>query len=210
MPTRAARPRKAAKRPARRPPTDAAGPKYAGVSDAAVRKATGKGWDHWLARLDRFGAADKGHRAAAEHLHALGVPPWWSQMITVGYEQARGLRRKHERPDGFQVSAGKAIPARLEAVWEAWNDPALRAEWLRDDGLEVCSATAGKRMRFSSAKGKDHIEITFAQRVTKRGLVRTQVVAQHGKLATAAAGAKMKRFWGKALDRLHERLAQRT
>lgn len=35
---------------------------------------------------------------------------WWSQMVTVGYEQARGLRQKHEKPTGFDVGRSKTFP----------------------------------------------------------------------------------------------------
>jgi len=180
---------------------------WAGISDDAVCRATGEYWEHWFSILDTFDVRAQGHKAAAEHLHSLGVGDWWAQMVVVGYEQARGLRKKHERPDGFQVSAGKAIPARLDAVWAAWHDPVARAEFTRDDSFEVRSATVGRRMRLAKGTGKDHIEITFTERYTKKGLVRTHVVAQHGKLTTAAAAEKMKRFWADSLDRLHKKLS---
>ena len=50
-------------------------------------------------------------------------------MVTVGYEQARGLRKKHQRPEGFQVSASRtvAVPiavafAAIAAVARAWME----------------------------------------------------------------------------------------
>ena len=38
-----------------------------------------------------------------------GCPSWWCQMVTVGYEQERGLREKHQKPDGYSVSASKTV-----------------------------------------------------------------------------------------------------
>jgi hypothetical protein len=39
------------------------------VSDVGVREKTGHGLDHWFEVLDRFGAVEKGHSAAARHLY---------------------------------------------------------------------------------------------------------------------------------------------
>ena len=66
----------------------------AGISSAAVAKATGYGWDYWLKVLDKAGAASLPHRDIARMLYdKLGLrKSWWAQMIAVGYEQARGLR----------------------------------------------------------------------------------------------------------------------
>jgi hypothetical protein len=67
--------------------------KVAGISDAAVQAKTGKTWPEWLALLDRAGARKMNHQEIASYLHdELGCSGWWSQMVTVGYEQARGMR----------------------------------------------------------------------------------------------------------------------
>ena len=112
------------------PPTAARG-----VSDAAIRARTGHGYDHWFAVLDAFGAAGKGHTAAARHLRDdFGVPGWHSQGITVAYERERGLRAMNQAKGGFQVTVSKAIRATVAAVVAAlrrggpWLDSA-------DDGL---------------------------------------------------------------------------
>ncbi len=64
------------------------------ISDAAVRKATGKGWDEWFALLDSEGAEALPHKQIARLLHDRGyiASSWWCQMVTVGYERARGKR----------------------------------------------------------------------------------------------------------------------
>ena len=43
--------------------------KVAGMSDAAVKKATGRTWPEWAAELDRVDAASWEHRAIAMHLY---------------------------------------------------------------------------------------------------------------------------------------------
>jgi hypothetical protein len=69
-------------------------PEFRRISEDSVRRRTGKGWDEWLAILDDWGAADKGHTESAKHLRdAHGVSPWWAQAVTVRYEYERGLRQ---------------------------------------------------------------------------------------------------------------------
>lgn len=47
------------------PPSPTATAVKGSVSDESARKKTGHGHDHWFAVLDEFGAAAKGHTAAA-------------------------------------------------------------------------------------------------------------------------------------------------
>src|ERR1700752_4374658 len=88
------------KAPARRKaaaPKKKAALRYAGVGSDAVLRATGKAWDEWLKLLDRAGAKKMPHKDIALMLsRQFKVPDWWSQMVTVGYEQARGLRKAYQ------------------------------------------------------------------------------------------------------------------
>ena len=95
-----------------------------GVSEKAVIARTGRGFEHWFAVLDAFGAGAKGHTAAARHLRDdLGVPGWHSQGITVAYERTRGLRAVNQTATGFQVSVSKMVPADMDAVPSALRGP---------------------------------------------------------------------------------------
>lgn len=81
-----------------------------GHTDAAIRQNTGKGWREWLSILDGWGARERKHgdtvaRLMKEH----GVPGWWAQAVTVGYERARGMRAKYQRATGFTVSVSKTF-----------------------------------------------------------------------------------------------------
>jgi hypothetical protein len=85
-----------------------------GIKDATVLSKTGKNWRAWFDLLDEWGAAGKRHKAAAQHLEARhGLSAWWSQMVTVAYERARGLRRRH----GWSAIVPMALRSLASAMW---------------------------------------------------------------------------------------------
>lgn len=201
MPTRTPRAAAKPKAGARRLPISTAG----GISSGAVEKATGRSWDQWLAILDRFDVRKNGHAAAAEFVHDRHkCPPWWSQMVVVGYEQVRGLRKKHQTKSGYSVSASRVMAVPMVRLWKAWTDPKSRT-WLPDAKFTIRKATPMKSVRITWIDGQTHVEAMFYDK-SKSGVAKSQVAVQHNKLKTAAAGKKMKAYWGGALDRLREKL----
>src|SRR5690349_7072560 len=120
------------------------------MSDEAVAAKTGKRWDEWFQILDKAGAAKLDHKQIVALLSEQhGVGPWWRQMVTVTYEQARGLRAKHETTEGFQVSASRTLTAPIAAVFKAWNDTRTRNRWLPASDLTPMSTTAERRLSFA-------------------------------------------------------------
>ncbi len=170
------------------------------MSDEAVKAKTGKKWDQWFAILDKAGAKKMTHQEIVKFLNSQhDVGPWWQQMVTVTYEQARGLREKHEKPGGYQISVSRTVNVPLANLYKAVANEKSRSSWLPEVGL-VRKATARKSMRVTWKDGKTSLEINFLP----KGDAKSQVVVQHSKLPDAKAAAKMKTFWGKALDRLRE------
>jgi uncharacterized protein YndB with AHSA1/START domain len=178
--------------------------RYAGMGDDAVREATGKSWEEWFRKLDRAGAKEMEHAAIARHLsEEENVPDWWCQMVTVGYEQARGLRQKHQRPDGFSVSASRTLAVPIERAFDAFADAKTRKRWLSDTGFTVRRATRPKSLRITWVDGVTNVDVNLYAKDDGR----SQVSVQHSKLPDADAAARMKAYWGEALDRLREKLA---
>lgn len=172
----------------------------AGISTQAVLKATGKDWSQWIAALDRAGAKGKEHPAIAEMLAArFGVRPWWSQMITVGYEHARKGRVKHQKADGYSVSASRTLAAPVSVAFLAFFDPATRRRWLPDD-LHIRRSTRDKSLRitWSPERRPTNLDVNLYA----KGERRCAVQIQHDKLPSAAAATREKRAWAARLDRL--------
>lgn len=173
--------------------------RLAGVGSDAVARATGKAWDQWLALLDKAGAAAMPHKAIANLLaEKYAVPPWWSQMITVGYEQARGMREAYQKADGYSASVSRTMAAGVERLYGAWADPALRSLWLGTAPAVVTRARDGKSMILAWTAGGSRVEVNF----TPAGERKSRVAVQHSKLADRAAVDEKKGFWAGALGRL--------
>jgi uncharacterized protein YndB with AHSA1/START domain len=172
------------------------------MSDAAVQAKTGKTWPEWFAILDAAGAQAMDHKGIVAHLH-LHHPElggWWEQMVTVTYEQARGLRAKHQKADGYQVSASKTVAAPLSAVYAAWLDETTRASWLPDAAFTVRKATPEKTLRFTWTDGQSDVEVRFSS----KGETKSALTVQHSKLANQEEATRMKGYWGEALERLKD------
>lgn len=170
------------------------------ISDEAVRAKTGRVWEEWFAVLDAASAITMSHTEMARYLREeQGVPPWWSQMVANAYEQARGLRKKHQMPQGYQVSVSKTLGAPVSALYRAWADDEVRGRWLGEPAT-VRQAVPHKSMRMTWADGEMRVEVAFYA----KGDSRTQVVVQHSRLADAGEAERMKRFWRGKLERLGE------
>jgi len=173
------------------------------MSDDAVKSKTGKTWKQWFAVLDRAGAKKMSHQEIVKFLNSEHeVGPWWQQMVTVTYEQQSGLRKAHQRPEGYQISVSRTLNVPLRSAYQAFANEKRRDDWLEEEGLAIRKATPNKSMRVTWKDGKTSLEIYFTEKAAEK----TQVVVQHSKLADAKAAAKMKAYWGRKLDRLQAAL----
>jgi hypothetical protein len=180
--------------------TDTPG-RAAGIpGDEAVKKATGREWREWFAVLDADGADAHDHRGIVALAVRNGAGDWWAQMISVAYEQARGKRALHQKPDGYAVSASRTVRVPAIVAYEAVVDPEQRRAWLPEP-VEVTTSTPGRSVRLRWADGS-RVNVEF----WPKGDVRTQVAIRHERLPTPEAAAAMKARWATAIDALRERL----
>jgi hypothetical protein len=162
------------------------------VSDEAVARSTGHGWQHWFDLLDGWGATAHTHTEIARWLHTEhDVPGWWSQSVTVGYEQARGLRAPGQHAEGWAITASRTIEAPVEEVFEAFRDPRRRARWLPSAEMRLRTATAGRSARFDWEDGSTRVIVGF----TKVTDARSRVALEHARLADSETADEMKAWW---------------
>lgn len=148
--------------------------------------------------LDKMGATRLPHKEIVQKLQRIHrLADWWGQMVTVGYEQARGLRAKHQKPDGFEIRVAKTIAAPVERAFAAWRESTLREQWLPRTPLTVRKATPHKSIRILWGDGT-LLSVNF----WSKGSLKCQVVPQHAMLPTAEAAEKMKTYWTNRLEEL--------
>jgi hypothetical protein len=149
------------------------------MSDEAVQSKTGQTWSRWFKLLDAAGAKKMSHQEIVAHLsekHDVG--PWWQQTVAVTYEQARGLRAKHQKPEGYEISVSRTIEAPVVKAFKAWTDEKTRKKWLPAN-LTIRKATTNKSLRITW-DGKTSLAVAFLA----KGADKSQVVAQHSKIPT--------------------------
>jgi hypothetical protein len=166
------------------------------TGDAAVLSATGRDSDAWFALLDEAGATNWPHADIARWLSSEhGVPPWWTQNLSVRYEQARGMRVPGQQGDGtFTASRTATIDGTLDSGYAA-----MVAAFSAELGEPASGRADGKRP-FSRWKAADGTSVMASAEVAREGRVRVAVV--HEKLPDAAATGPAKEALGRILNLL--------
>jgi len=170
------------------------------VGDAAVREATGRGWDEWRELIDRWPGHADGHAAVATYLtEELGIEGWWAQSVTVGWERITGRRLPQQRPDGsFSASRSRMLRVDAERLRELLLDEAGRAVLFPGLAPELRSRPTSKNVRLGLGSGSAEISLT------PRDDGRVTVTIQHERLGALGDVAAWKAYWGAWLDAIDQ------
>jgi hypothetical protein len=173
------------------------------VSDETIAKRTGRSWADWVALLDEWDATSKTHAEIARHVNEeLGVPGWWAQTVTVGYERARGLRALHQRPDGFSVTASKTVAVPVERLFAAVTDP----DWPEPGALRPRTAQPARSARFDWQDTQTRVVLWLEA----KGEAKSTVALEHAKLPDALVADELKRYWRERLAGLKVALEEQA
>ncbi len=169
------------------------------ISDDSVLKSTGKTWKEWFVILNKAGAKKMTHKEIAQWLKDNHIKSgWWSQMITVQYEQNVKGRKKYEKPEGYQISKSLTLAFPVSKVYSAVSSLSSRNKWLKDFDFKVTTANKNKAIRGKLTDSKTNIEFQFYPKDKNK----TQLVVQQSKIATSNQAEKMKKYWGKNFSNL--------
>ncbi len=172
-----------------------------GISSDAVARATGRSWAEWTRILDRAGARKLVHKDIAEWLHrnyGQEISGWWCQMLTVGYEQKRGLRAVGQKADGYSANASKTIAAQIGEVYRVFANAKSRSRLLDGARHRITTATESKSMRIAWVDPESRVSINFYAKGKDKCLVQVE----HMKLPNDRARLKLKSYWRLCLERL--------
>ncbi|MFN8286951.1 MAG: DUF4287 domain-containing protein [Chitinophagales bacterium] len=178
--------------------------KYGGIGSDAVKNKTGKDWQAWFKILDKEKANQLPHKEIAALLYSkYKLPAWWAQMITVGFEQARGLRVKNQNSSGqFSAGVSKTFSVKATELYRLIADETERQKWLKGKP-EIRTATKDKNLRANFSKKTANLEFALF----KKAEGKTQLVITETKLKDKQAVEKQKVYWKTALQKLEALLS---
>ncbi len=173
------------------------------VSDDRMVEATGHTHEEWFARLDAWDGTSHDHTEIARYVvDELGVPGWWAQSITVGYERARGLRAVGQMKDGWTINASKTVNVPVGELFDALEDLDVRKQWLPDAELSVRTATRPKSARYDWEDGSTRVVVAWEAKGERKATIHVS----HERLPDADTAEAMKAYWRAALVDLKARL----
>ena len=170
---------------------------YNNISDDKVKAATGRDWQDWISFLDNHGVAELDHKGIVQLVRDDIHKSWWSQMVTVGYEQAKGRRVKNQNASGFQINASKTVDAPLAKVYQAWDQHL--SDWYHGPEFTITTNNENKNIRGKFADGS-----VFAMGLYETPAGKTQVALDQNKLVDQTAAEAARKSWKQALESLVE------
>jgi hypothetical protein len=181
-------------------PKAAAGPALT-MSDEAIRRRTGRGWEEWFDLIDEWGGVDRPHAEIARWLgERHGIQGWDAQSVTVTYERARGLRAVGENAHGFTVTASKTVAVPVEQLYRAFLDESVRRRWLPDGELRLRTASEPKSARFDWADDGTRVNVWLEP----KGDSKSTVALQHERLPAGQDADRMRAYWRERVAALKE------
>ncbi|NLO71258.1 MAG: hypothetical protein GX102_10065 [Porphyromonadaceae bacterium] len=162
----------------------------------SLETGTGKSWEYWLEFLESINAKELPHDEIARKVHAHGANEWWSQGVTVAYEQHIGRRIPGQTCDGdFQVTVSKTILGNMDEALEKW---VKKVEGITEfDGVKITrepaiSQTEKWRYWRCGLEDKSKISVNIQ---TKPGGVKSSLAINHDKIQEAGGVEKWRAFW---------------
>ncbi|MBO6718198.1 MAG: hypothetical protein JJ913_09615 [Rhizobiaceae bacterium] len=166
-----------------------------------IASGTARSWDEWLEFLTGIGAEKLSHTEIARKVKATGdANGWWSQAITVAFEQHIGRRDPGQRADGsYEVSVTRSLPGERDDIY---TQVCGLLDAMPDfDGIAGESRTSVTPKRsYWRASLEDGTAIVLS--VEDKGDGKVLVALAHQKLADADEIARWRAFWKDVLAKL--------
>ena len=173
------------------------------MSEEAIRRRTGRGWEEWFDILDEWGGVDRTHGEIASWLSEhQGISGWDAQSVTVSYERVRGMRSVGEGVHGFTANASKTVAVPVDRLYAAFVDESVRVRWLPDGQLSLRTATEAKSIRFDWGDGATRVNVWFEP----KGDAKSTATLSHERLPDGPDADRMKAYWRERIAALKELL----
>ena len=171
-----------------------------------VERATNRTWDEWLQFMDGIGAKDLDHKAIALRVYeeldgTVDQLGWWTQAVTVAYEQYIGRRIPGQRPDGtFQTSVSRSTTLGMQELMDRWEEFAAGDEVVQGIVAGGDLKVSGTDRRISwRTKARDGSSVVVISEPKKNGTA--SLVVQHMGLATLELNEEARERWASVVSR---------
>lgn len=162
----------------------------------SLETGTGKSWEYWLEFLESINAKELPHDEIARKVNAHGANEWWSQGVTVAYEQHIGRRIPGQTCDGdFQVTVSKTILGNMDDVLAKW---VAKVEGVTHfDGVKITrepSVSQTEKWRYWRCGLEDKSSISVNIQ-TKASGKKSSLAINHDKIQEAGDIERWRSFW---------------
>ncbi len=95
------------------------------ISSETIQKRTGKALEEWAGIINESGLGDAPHKDIASYLYEnFDLDGWWSQEITVLFEQSANRRILGQTAgNDFQLGVSKIFNCNARSVWNLISSP---------------------------------------------------------------------------------------
>lgn len=170
------------------------------ISDDRIVEKTGKSWAQWLKIINSFGGKDLTHKEIAQHLSELGVSGWYSQMLSVKYEQSIGRRVKGQDSDGtFTKGVGKVVNGELDEVYAKWLETVASLNTYNGQDVLDTRKSESDKWRYWRANMADGTRTVVGIHQQKPGKVGFAIDQQ--KCVTKESADQWQDFWREFIDK---------
>lgn len=166
----------------------------------SLETGTGKSWEEWLQFLDGIHAKDLPHDEIAKKVNEHGANAWWSQGVTVTYEQHIGRRLPGQTCDGdFQVTVSKTVVGNMNdtlAKWTASVEGITQFDGVKITRIPTTSQTEKWRYWRCGLEDESSISVNIQN---KPGNEKSILAINHNKIQRFEDLERWRSFW-KAFD----------
>jgi hypothetical protein len=170
-----------------------------------VERATNRTWDEWLRFMDAIDARNLDHKEIALRVYAeldgtIEQLGWWTQAVTVAYEQYIGRRIPGQRPDGtFQTSVSRSTALGMETLMEKWTKFAAEDETVQGIiGGDLRVSGTDRRITWRT-KARDGSSVIVTSEPKKNGTA--SIVATQIGLPTLESNDEARERWASIVER---------
>jgi hypothetical protein len=179
-----------------------------------VERATNRTWDQWLQFMAAIGAEDLDHRQIALRVYeeldgTVQQLGWWTQAVTVAYEQYIGRRIPGQRSDGtLQMSVSRSTALGMHELMESWAAFAVQDETVQAVVAGDVRISGTDRRTTWRTKAGDGSSVVVTSEPKRNGTA--SIVATQIGLPTPEAYDEARQRWSAVVERFLDSLQDRT